>query len=57
MVVIVIGLVLIGLKINDVAQDSITALSTIGGTLAGGFGGWIARGLIISNSDDTDRSD
>jgi len=47
----VVGLVLIGLK-QEVAQDAITALSTIGGALAGAFGGWMARGTV-----ERDRAD
>ncbi len=42
---VVIGLILLGERV-DVAQDAITALATIGGSLAGGFAGWIARGTI-----------
>jgi hypothetical protein len=41
---LVVGLVLIGLHDQGVGQDAITALATIGGSLAGGFAGWIGRG-------------
>lgn len=47
----VVGLVLIGLH-SDVHQDAITALSTIGGTLAGAFAGWMARSTIDRRRDD-----
>lgn len=53
---VVIGLTLIGFtKPEDIGQDAITALATIGGSLAGGFGGWIARGLIIPNQNEEDK--
>ena len=42
---VVVGLIVLGTR-GDVAQDAITALATIGGSLAGGFAGWIARGTI-----------
>jgi hypothetical protein len=42
---VVVGLIVLGYR-GEVAQDAITALATIGGSLAGGFAGWIARGTI-----------
>ena len=51
--IVVIGLSVIGFgKSAEIGQDAITALATIGGSLAGGFGGWIARGLAIAKEED-----
>ena len=53
MAIVVIGLSVIGFgKSAEIGQDAITALATIGGSLAGGFGGWIARGLAIAKEED-----
>jgi hypothetical protein len=51
--IVIIGLSVIGFgKSAEIGQDAITALATIGGSLAGGFGGWIARGLIIPREEE-----
>lgn len=53
---VIVGLILIGLSDPEsgVGQDSITALATIGGSLAGGFGGWMARGAFGSKPTDSE---
>lgn len=52
---VVVGLIVLGTRL-DVAQDAITALATIGGSLAGGFAGWIARGTLEHNAGPNDDS-
>ena len=52
---VIVGLILIGLHEQDVGQDAITALATIGGSLAGGFAGWIARGSRVPTERHDDR--
>ena len=40
---VIVGLIILG-KRDEVAQDAITGLATIGAGLTGGFAGWFARG-------------
>lgn len=58
---LIVGLIILGaINSGAVAQDSITALATIGGSLAGGFGGWIARGTAERRMEEKEadaRSD
>ena len=48
----IIGITLLGAKNSGVNEVATTALASIGATLAGGFAGWIARGVLERDRRD-----
>jgi hypothetical protein len=54
---VIVGLVMLGVTDESDAQIAQTGLSSIGATLAGGFGGWIARGATTTRDDPRRKTD
>jgi hypothetical protein len=48
---VIVGVVLLGKSSQGINEVATTGLVSIGATLAGGFGGWIARGHVTTTRE------